>query len=128
MEQKWAPHDLPVFQLVPPPFEKHVNLLYISFGKPAVCFRTFWDVYNQLLTAFRALPQTVPLAEALENADDGAEEEVPLISGLRDLRYGDAAVGELGYVYYGGLDNPSAFADGDQEDQENMREYADFSD
>jgi hypothetical protein len=127
MEQKWAPCDLPVFQLVPPPFEKQVNALYTSFRKPAVCFRTFWDVYDQLLTAFRALPQTVSLAEALENADQGAEEEVPLISGLRDLRYGDAAVGELGYVYYGGLDNLSVVTEGDQE-EEDLREYADFSD
>jgi hypothetical protein len=69
----------------------------------------------------------VSLAEALENADQGAEEEVPLISGLRDLRYGDAAVGELGYVYYGGLDNLSVVTEGDQE-EEDLREYADFSD
>jgi hypothetical protein len=82
MEQKWALHDLPVFQLVLPPFEKHVNSLYISFRKPAVWFQTFWYVYDQLLTAFRAHPQTVSLVEALENADNGAEEEVPLISGL----------------------------------------------
>jgi hypothetical protein len=68
----------------------------------------------------------VSLVEALENADNGAEEEVPLISGLWDLWYGDTTVGELGYVYYGGLDNPSAFADGDQE-EEHIREYADFS-
>lgn len=128
MEQKWAPRDLPVFQLVPPPFEKQVNVLYTSLGKPAVHFQTFWNVYDQLLTAFRALPQAVPLTEALGDTDQDVEEEVPLISGLRDLRYGDAAVGELGYVYYGGLDNPSVFTEGDQEEAEDLREYADFSD
>ena len=127
MEQKWVPHDLPVFQLVPPLFEKHVNMLYTSLGKPAVCFQTFWNVYSQLLTAFRALPQTVPLAEALENTDQDVEEEVPLIPGLQDLRYGDGAVGELGYVYYGGLDNPSVFT-GEEGGLEDLREYADFSD
>ena len=82
MEQKWASCDLPVFQLVPLAFEEQVKILYTSLGKPAVCFQTFWDVYNQLLIAFRALPQATPLIQALENADQDAEIDVPLISGL----------------------------------------------
>jgi hypothetical protein len=70
----------------------------------------------------------VPLIKALETANQDTEADVLLISGLRDLRYGDAVVGDLGYVYYGGLDNPSVITDGDQEVEEDLREYADFSD
>ena len=71
-------------------------------------------------------------------ADCGAEECVPLLSGLWDLQFGDDAVGKLGYVYYGGLTNPSPLpTERDEEEEEEEEEeveyglkpeYADFSD
>ena len=130
MEQKWAPRDMPVFQLVPPAFEKQAIALYNCLKTPVVCFQTFWDVYGQLLTSFWALPLGAFLIKALENADCDMEVEVPLIPGLRDLRYGDTAVGELGFVYYGGLNNLFAITDTDEEEEveDDLREYADFSD
>ncbi|KDR65144.1 hypothetical protein GALMADRAFT_1330174 [Galerina marginata CBS 339.88] len=132
MEERWAPRNLPVFQLVPPPFEEQANALYTGLGRPAVSSSTFWDVYKQLLSAFRALPMT-PLLDkvVLAAAVEVQEEEVPLLPGLRDLRYGNDEIGDLGYVYYGGLNQPPALApstDSDEEDvPDDLRDYVDFT-
>jgi hypothetical protein len=134
MEKKWAPRDLPVFQLVPPAFEEHANALYANLGKPAVSSASFWVVYKQLLSAFRDLAASSLLDEAALSDDGGMlDEEVPLLPGLRDLRYGDDALGELGYVYYGGLTHPPSLEPHTESEEEeevavDLREFADFSD
>ena len=131
MEQRWAPRDLPVFRLVPETFDEQANLLYDNLGRPAVSSSSFWDVYKQLLSAFRALPASPLLDEAvLAAAADVVEEEVPLLPGLRDLRYGNDGIGDLGYVYHGGLSQPPVQPppDSDEETEHDLREYADFSD
>ena len=66
-------------------------------------------------------------------ADLGAEERVPLLSGLQDLQFGNDAVGKLCYVYYGDLTNPSPLPTESDEEEEEVEyglksEYADFSD
>jgi len=136
MEQRWAPRDLPVFQLVPQTFDEQANLLYDDLGHPAVSSSSFWDVYKQLLSAFRALPASSLLDEAVSlsaAAADVVEEEVPLLPGLRDLRYGNDEIGDLGYLYYGGLSQPpvqppSTDSDDEEEIEHDLREYVDFSD
>lgn len=47
-----------------------------------------------------------------------------VLAGLRELRHGDNVVGEHGYIYYGGLENPP----GTDEEDVNLREYGDFGD
>ena len=130
MEQEWAPPDDPVFRLVPATFEQQAATLYQTIGQPDVSSATFWTVYQELLTAFRMLPANPQLAEALLGADEGADEEVPVLTGLRELRHGDNVVGEHRYLYYGGLENPPA--DDDESEEEpavvDPREFADFSD
>lgn len=132
MEQRWASRDLPVFELVPHSFDEQANVLYMNIGSPAVSSLTFWDVYKQLLSAFRALPATLLLDEAVSAATACVEEEeVSLLPGLHDLRYGDDEIGDLGYVYYGGLSQPPALpssTDSDEEVIQDLREYVDFSD
>jgi hypothetical protein len=137
MEQEWAPPNDPVFRLVPATFEQQAAMLYHTLGQPAVSSATFWTVYQELLSAFRTLPDNLQLAEALLSADEGANEEVPVLTGLRELRHGDNVVGEHGYLYYGGLENPPvndddgthASGSGDEEPAGvDLREYADFSD
>lgn len=133
MEQRWAPRDLPVFELVPRSFNEQANVLYMNIGSPAVSSSTFWDVYKQLLSAFRALPASPLLDEAVSAAAACVEEEeVPLLPGLRDLRHGDDGIGDLGYVYYGGLSQPPnlpSSTDSDEEEvTQDLREYVDFSD
>jgi len=119
MEKKWAPRNLPVFQLVPPAFEEHANVLYAKLGKPAVSSESFWLVYKKLLSVFQDLAASSSLDEAALADDDGIlDEEVPLLPGLRDLHYGDDALGELGYVYYGGLTNPPSLEPHTESDEE----------
>ena len=133
MEQQWAPRDLPVFQLVPPAFDEQANVLYTNIGCPVVSSSTFWDVYKQLLSAFRALPTIPLLDEAVSAAACVEDVEIPLLSGLRDLRYGDDGIGDLGYTYYGGLSQPPGLPpsteSGEEEEVEcDLQEYVDFSD
>lgn len=47
-EEKWAPIDDPVFQLVPLSFKPYVTQCFENMGKPEVNFETFWDVYCRL--------------------------------------------------------------------------------
>ena len=139
MEQEWASPDDPVFQLVPPTFEKQVIVLYDMMGSPAVSSLTFWSVYEELLSSFRALPADPQLDEIFNTAELGAEDRVPILTGLRELRHGDNVVGGPGYAYYGGLESPpsvsfpSVGGDGpdgkaDKTPSVDLREYADFSD
>ena len=127
MEQEWAPPDDPVFRLVPATFEQQAATLYHTIGKPAVSSTSFWTIYQELLSAFHMLPANPQLAEALLSADEGADEVVPVLTGLHDLRHGDN--GEHEYIYYGGLENPPI---DDESDEElagvDLREFADFSD
>jgi len=138
MEQEWAPPDDPVFRLVPPTFAEQATALYAAMGQPAVSSLTFWVVYVDLLAAFRALPSNPQMAEALLRADEGGEEDMELLPGLRELWNGDNVIGQHGYLYYGGLENPPPMdhtsASGEDEDEEaglgniDLREYADSSD
>lgn len=135
MEQEWAPPNDPVFRLVPATFEQQAAMLYRTLGQPVVSSATFWTVYQELLSAFHTLPANPQLAEALLSADEGADEEVPVLTGLHELRHGDNVVGE-----HGGLDNPPAndlddldgtHGSSDEEPAQagvDLREYADFSD
>ena len=139
MEQEWAPPNDPVFRLVPATFEQQAAMSYCTLGQPVMSSATFWTVYQELLSAFHTLlanPQlALQLAEALLSADEGADEEVPVLTGLHELRHGDNVVGE-----HGGLDNPPAndlddldgtHGSSDEEPAQagvDLREYADFSD
>ena len=130
----WAPRHLPIFDLVPPAFRRQITAFYSSLGCPAVLSNNFWAICIELVNSFQTLWLLPPIAEALGMADLGAEEHVPLLSGLWDLQFGDDAVGKLGYVYYGGLTNPSPLpTERDEEEEEEVEyglkpEYADFSD
>ena len=131
MEEKWAPHDLPIFDLVPPAFENQITMFYEALGCPAVSSKSFWDVYSALLSAFHNLGENLQISESLKMADSGDEDHVPLLEGLKELRYGDGGVGDLGYIYYGGLNSPSrteAPVDSEEEVEEDLREFADFTD
>ena len=105
-----------------------------TLGQPVVSSTTFWTVYQELLSAFCTLLANLQLAEALLSAEEGVDEQVPVLTGLHELRHGDNIVGEHGYLYYGGLENPPVDNDGsgDDTDEEpagvNLQEFANFSD
>ncbi|KAF5377194.1 hypothetical protein D9615_006459 [Tricholomella constricta] len=145
IKKEWAPPNDPVFRLVPSTFDNQASALYAAIGHPTVSSSTFWPVYQEMLDAFHALPRDPILAAALLTANYGEENDVPLMAGLRELRHGDNVVGQHGYIYYGGLEDPGlppgADFDGDDEGPEgggaqdddddglavDLREYADFT-
>ncbi|KAG6808192.1 hypothetical protein H0H92_005087, partial [Tricholoma furcatifolium] len=115
LEAQYAPPDDPVFLLAPQAFQEQAFALYNAMGSPGVSSVTFWDIYTQLLTAFRSADDTQALREALLTLNEGEEYETPLIAGLHDLRHGMNIAGPQGtYTYLGGLENP--FEDDDDID------------
>ncbi|KAF5377829.1 hypothetical protein D9615_006831 [Tricholomella constricta] len=122
IEKEWAPSNDPVFRLVPSTFNEQASVLYAAIQYPTVSSFTFWPVYLDMLAAFRALPHDPILAAALLTADQGEENDMPLMAGLRELRHGDNVVGPHGYIYHGGLEDPGpppgAGVDGDDEGSE----------
>ncbi|KAH9895573.1 hypothetical protein C8Q73DRAFT_644418 [Cubamyces lactineus] len=107
VQQRWAPPDHSVFQLVPQDFDALAQRVYVAMGSPIVTSATAWDVYVALLGALRRLPELPDLSDALATWDAAAEEEVELLAGLRNLRHGEEAPVAEGLCYLGGLDAPS---------------------
>lgn len=126
MEQEWAPPDDPVFRLVPLTFGEQAAALWVTIGEPEISSLNFWDVYLDLLEAFRALPTDPQLSEAVLMANEGEDNDMPIVPGLRELRYGDNVVGPHGYRYFGGLENPPPLNTISR--RVDLRDYADFSD
>lgn len=95
LQQEWAPLDDPVFQLTPTSFHNQADNHYTSFGRPGISGGTFWEVYKLLLACFRS-GEAVDraLEEEFNLANLGAEEDMALMSGLRQLRLGDEVVGD----------------------------------
>lgn len=138
VKDKWAPSHLPIFELVPQAFDEQINRVYASIGHPAISSRNFWEIYDLMLTSFQSLPEDAHVSRAIQMADNGLEEQVALTENLRDLRYGDNGVGDLGYIYYGGLTDPLPASSSlrtpisseeeCEEVEEDLREFADFTD
>lgn len=125
IEQKWAPPDDPVFQLVPPTFEDQVSELYAAIGSPAVSSLSFsfWVIYVKLLLAFRNLPEDPSLEAALLAAHEGEVLKVDIIPGLRELRRNEDFIGAI--PKEGDQDSSEGDIDSDDID---LRDFADFSD
>ncbi len=95
LQNEWAPLNDAVFQLTPPAFHEQATARYQSLGEPPVSTGSFWDVYSALLTCFRETPIDPTLELAFGLANRGADEEMELIAGLRDLRTIDDIIGEM---------------------------------
>ncbi|KAM6489625.1 hypothetical protein JOM56_014947 [Amanita muscaria] len=114
MQQEWAPHDDPVFQLTPTSFHNQANNHYGSLGRPAVSRGTFWDIYNALLACFQQDPVNATLEEEFNLANLGADQGMDLLPGFRQLRLGDEVVGD-GVVLHGAYDEAD-FTDSEMEE------------
>ena len=102
MENKWAPPDHEVFQLVPPEFNYHAQNLYAIIGSPVINHNTFISVFRRLRDAFLPFQAEHPLARyaaSLDQEYDRDQHSVAIIPGLRDMRPGD----ELGNKQLGGF-------------------------
>ena len=94
MQQEWAPLDDPVFQHTPTSFHNQANNYYASLGRPAISRGTFWDVYTLLLACFRQGHVDVTIEEQFNLANLGANQDMDLLPGLREMRMGDEVVGD----------------------------------
>jgi hypothetical protein len=69
-------------------------------GQPYITYETFWPIYLQLLRRFYASHSARDIAGLLEAHEETMrrveEDEIPLLSGLRPLRFGDNVIGPLG--------------------------------
>lgn len=84
VRQRFAPPDDPVFELVPPMFDHHANILFESMGRPVINENNVWDVYNDLLHRFIHFEEVVQYIEEWTKqltAMDSANE--PLIQGAQ---------------------------------------------
>src|ERR1700678_2534355 len=126
MQQEWAPVDDPVFQLTPTSFHNQAADHYTSLRCPAISRGTFWDVYKLLLACFRQEPVDVTIKEEFNLANLGANQDMDLLPGLREMRIGDEVVGD-GVVLQ--EDHYEADFTSDSEDEELDCAYAaDFTD
>lgn len=94
MQQEWAPLDDPVFQHTLTSFHNQANDYYASLGRPAISRGTFWDVYTLLLACFRQGHVDVTIEEQFNLANLGANQDMDLLPGLREMRMGDEVVGD----------------------------------
>lgn len=140
--ENWAPPDDPVFRLVPPSFQEHIDAVYASIGYPEISAATFWETYGQLLEALRIIPDQIYAPEELSAEASAFEVDIPVLPNLRNIRMGDIPIGEsMGKIMdlrhgddYGSENEiaQSLYDSGDELDAEEMgmdlREYADFTD
>ncbi|EDR02202.1 uncharacterized protein LACBIDRAFT_332541 [Laccaria bicolor S238N-H82] len=127
LEAEFAPPDHPVFQLTPPLFNQRASPFYSSIGSPMITFRTFWDMYRQLLHCFRQDLETDHdeamaslISSQRAHTQEVEEDSIPLMEGLRELRQGDQVVGA--YNHDGdGSDYASFTNDSDEESEANLQ-------
>lgn len=105
VEQEYAPPEHPVFELVPPTFDRRANILYSQIGQPVVQSDTFWEVYSQLLNQFQLEEESlVPVLTAYRETLHALDmEEIQLLPNLKELRNGAKIVGPPGSRYIGGM-------------------------
>ena len=96
-EEKWAPPDDPVFQLIPLDFKPYVTRCFEELGKPVVDFHTFWDVYCKLRDLVEiTVPDVVveTLSESITDDSSGVSEPFAFAH-LKKPVLGDIVVDEV---------------------------------
>lgn len=104
MEQKYAPPDHPVFELVPPAFGIRAQRYYSQLKLGAVGSKTFWNIYSALLHAFKSemdneLSPVLAEVERSTHIDQLENDKIDMLPGLMPFRAGGTAVGDGGDGY-----------------------------
>ncbi|EIN10041.1 hypothetical protein PUNSTDRAFT_66483 [Punctularia strigosozonata HHB-11173 SS5] len=103
-EAQWAPHDHPVFNLVPPYFATFVQEVYASLGpQPPLSYSTFWEVYLHLLEACMALVNSGSAGRSVNDLlsaqasapASGEDQGIPLLENLTPVELGMHGVPKL---------------------------------
>jgi hypothetical protein len=102
MEQKYAPPDHPVFELVPPAFGIWAQHYYSALKLEAVSSKTFWNVYSALLHAFKSgmdednelSPVLAEVERSSTHIDQQECDKIDMLPGLKPFRAGGTAVGD----------------------------------
>lgn len=138
MRQQVCPNDNPVFQLVPPVVETRLHhIFHAQLGKSRedIDADSFWDIYLDVLDAFRQLPPNPAVQHALSGTshqndydDVPVPDRIPVLPG-KAFRDGDmvVGVGATEYEYVGGLatpEIPAAALEPDSDDDEEFNDAA----
>ncbi len=96
-EEKWAPPDHPVFELVPPAFDKFINGIYDMAGNPTVKFAQFWGIYKHMLALAEAHVQYSPDVAAILDMhgtvyDGGENQGMPLMEHEHVAEFGRGGI------------------------------------
>ena len=126
LRQEWAQPNDAVFHLTPPVFHAQVDAHYTSLGRLAISPGNFWDIYVKLLDCFRVGPSDPTLISDFELANLGADDEMELIPGLKELRNLDDVVGDIAIA----SDYEAEFTDSDLDNNDGYGSdiCADFTD
>ena len=96
-ERIYVPSNHPIFQLVPPLFETHAQMLYLRMGQPIISSNTFWAVYLQLLQTFHNSVNSIELAEMIDEYQEVTylteRDEFSILPRFKELWNGDQVVG-----------------------------------
>lgn len=96
LQQEWAQPNDAIFHLTPTIFHAQVNAHYTSLGHPAISPGNFWDIYIKLVDCFHASLSDPTLIRCdFELANLGADDEMEIMPGLRELRNLDDVVGDM---------------------------------
>lgn len=117
----YAPPDDPVFELVPPEFDYHTNMIYVDVGSPSIAWDNIRDIYSTMIKRLEEIyfggqdplydeyKESVDLSEVQHLLDEevGSGENGPqpvynFIPG-RDLAGGTDHVDANGPLYLGGV-------------------------
>ena len=103
MEQKYAPPEHPVFELVPPAFEIRAQHYYSAQKLEAVGSKTFWNIYSAFLHAFKSesgtdnlLSPVLAEVERSTHVDQLECNKIDMLPRLKPFRAGGKAVGDGG--------------------------------
>jgi hypothetical protein len=80
MEQKYAPLDDPVFDLVPHAFAVRAHAVWMDMGSPEPQFSNAWDIYLHIRDALRSVAGDGAFTQGLSAASqpEHYQEELPL--------------------------------------------------
>ncbi|KAG9124225.1 hypothetical protein FRC07_012343 [Ceratobasidium sp. 392] len=103
IQERYAPLNHPVFELVPASFNADAERYYLELGSPRIEHGTLWTVFIDMLNLFMSAPTQTPDDWVTTEPDAYNEGVFDLDPRLVALPAGPDFVDELGNFYLGGV-------------------------